>query len=45
MSTVSSIDPVGTTKACTSVVVPNNRRMIVTAHSETNERTFSAGPA
>src|SRR3954468_8102084 len=33
MSTVFSIDPVGTTKACSSVLVPNSRIRMVTAHS------------
>src|SRR5690349_19179513 len=33
MSRVSSIEPVGITKACTRVVVPNNRSRMVTAHS------------
>src|SRR5438045_6312889 len=33
MRSVSSIEPVGITNACTSVVVPNRSRMIVTVHS------------
>ena len=32
------MDPVGITKACTSVVVPNSSRMIVTVHSAMKPR-------
>src|ERR1019366_1109730 len=39
---VSSIEPVGITNACTSVVVPNRRRMMVTVHSAINPRGGSA---
>src|SRR5579885_2562925 len=43
MSKVSSIDPVGITKACISVVVPNNSRMIVIVHSAIMPRWGSGG--
>src|SRR5277367_4034498 len=33
MSSVSSMDPVGMTNACTNVVVPNSRSRMVMAHS------------
>ena len=35
---VSSIDPVGITKACTKVVVPNSNKIMVTVHSAINPR-------
>src|SRR5215469_3720449 len=38
------MEPVGMTKACTSVVVPNRRRMMVTVHSAMNPRCGSAFP-
>src|SRR5580658_2447627 len=42
MSSVSSMEPVGITKACTSVVVPNSSRIIVTVHSAMKPRGCSA---
>src|SRR5579871_6445576 len=33
MSSVSSMEPVGITKACTNVVVPNSNRRMVMVHS------------
>src|ERR1035438_3516850 len=43
ISSVSSIDPVGITKAWTRLVVPNNSRMMVTAHSAMKPRGRSGG--
>src|SRR3954465_11527988 len=47
MSTVFSMDPVGTTNACSSVDVPNNSISMVTVHSEmkflTSGLDWSAG--
>src|ERR1017187_453399 len=43
ISSVSSIDPVGMTKAWTRLVVPNNSRMMVTAHSAMKPRGRSGG--
>ena len=36
------MEPVGMTNACTSVVVPNKRRMMVTVHSAMKPRGGSA---
>src|ERR1039457_107366 len=41
ISSVSSMDPVGMTKACTSVVVPKSSRIIVTVHSAMKPRGWS----
>lgn len=43
MSSVSSMDPVGITKACTSVVVPKSSRMMVTVHSAIKPRIGRCG--